>query len=85
MMTNTRKFGLLLLAVACLVISVATMLAIVVLRNQASLVTNGVWTRGGIITLWLLVAARRTTQGSTRAYRRLRGPEVPSGRVNTAR
>jgi hypothetical protein len=61
MMTNTRKFGLLLLAVACLVISVATMLAIVVLRNQASLVTNGVWTRGGIITLssaWLLVAAR---------------------------
>ncbi|MFJ6602471.1 hypothetical protein [Streptomyces lydicus] len=64
------------LLVGCyLGISVVTLVAIVLLRGDAALVTDAVWVRVVIVVasaLLMFVSAVRTARGSRRAYRRLR-------------
>ncbi|MFH8629359.1 hypothetical protein ACH4CC_05750 [Streptomyces lydicus] len=64
------------LLVGCyLGISVVTLVAIVLLRGNAALVTDAVWVRVVIVVasaLLMFVSAVRTARGSRRAYRRLR-------------
>lgn len=64
-----------LLVAGYVAVSVATLLAIVVLRNDAAEVNSAVWTRGVIVVLTALLLARFTSlaaRGSRPAYRRLR-------------
>ncbi|NUR91343.1 MAG: hypothetical protein HOY71_45345 [Nonomuraea sp.] len=64
-----------LLIISYLTLSVLTLVAIVLLRNNPTLVTDAVWVRGTIVAatavLMLLVAAR-AAKGSKAAYLRLR-------------
>lgn len=63
------------LAAIYLGISVLTMGAVVLLRDDASIVNAAVWIRGSIVVVSALVTfaiMRRTARGSRRAYLRLR-------------
>ena len=63
------------LLLAYLVLSVAAVVAIVLMRNDPAEVDSTVWTRGIIVAVTaalLLLFADRAAQGSRRAYRRLR-------------
>lgn len=56
-------------------LSVLTLVAAVVLRHHASIVTDAVWIRGTIVlasALLMTAFAARTARGSRRAYLRLR-------------
>lgn len=56
-------------------LSVATMVAVVLLRNNPSIVTSAVWVRGTIVVLSSLLTvlfARRAARGAARAFLRLR-------------
>ncbi|GAA1313896.1 hypothetical protein Psi02_64630 [Planotetraspora silvatica] len=56
-------------------ISVLTLVAVYLLRDDAGLVTDTVWVRGGIVvlsSLLMLAFATGTTRGRRRAYLRLR-------------
>jgi hypothetical protein len=58
-----------------LAVSVLTLVAIILLRRHASIVTPAVWIRGTIVTASALLAtvfAARAARGSRGAYRRLR-------------
>lgn len=67
--------GLKLLVGAYLTVSVLTLLAIVLLRNDVSVVTSAVWVRGTIVVASALLTLSftvRAANGSRRAYLRLR-------------
>ncbi|MBC3840206.1 hypothetical protein GXW82_08405 [Streptacidiphilus sp. 4-A2] len=58
-----------------LALSLATLAAIVLLRNNASVVNSAVWVRGTVVVGSALLTRRfaaRAARGSRRAYRRLR-------------
>lgn len=64
-----------LLAGGYLAISVLTLVAIVVLRNDAAAVNDAVWVRGSIVvasSLLTFLFTARAARGSRKAYRRLR-------------
>lgn len=64
-----------LLASGYLGLSVLTLVAIVLLRDDASIVTSAVWVRGTIVVVSSLLTflfTARAAQGSRRAYLRLR-------------
>jgi hypothetical protein len=63
------------LLLAYLAVSVAAVVAIVLMRNDSTEVDSTVWTRGIIVAVTaalLLLFAARAAQGSRSAYRRLR-------------
>jgi len=63
------------LVLAYLAVSVAALVAIVLMRDDAAEVNSAVWTRGVIVLVTaalMLLFATRAMQGSRRAYRRLR-------------
>ena len=63
------------LVLAYLAVSVAALVAIVLMRDDAAEVNSAVWTRGVIVLVTaalMLLFATRASQGSRRAYRRLR-------------
>lgn len=63
------------LVVAYAGISLVTLVAIVLLRNHPSIVTDAVWIRGTIVaatSLLMLSFATRAARGNSRAYLRLR-------------
>ena len=67
--------GMKILVGGYLGISVATLVAIVLLRNHAAIVNSAVWIRGTIVVasaLLTLSFAARAARGSRGAYRRLR-------------
>lgn len=67
--------GMKILVGSYLGISVATLVAIVLLRNHAAIVNSAVWIRGTIVVasaLLTLSFAARAARGSRGAYRRLR-------------
>jgi hypothetical protein len=64
-----------LLVGAYLGISMLTLVAIIVLRDNSSLVTQAVWVRGTIVVASAVITTAlgaRTARGSKRAYRRFR-------------
>jgi hypothetical protein len=75
-LTKTDNFrGIRLLLGGYLGVSVLTLVAIVLLRNESAVVNNAVWVRGTVVVASALVMsaiARRAAGGSRRAYLRLR-------------
>lgn len=73
--TQSAFRGMKILVGGYLGISVATLVAIVLLRNHAAIVNSAVWIRGTIVVasaLLTLSFAARAARGSRGAYRRLR-------------
>ena len=63
------------LVLAYLAVSVAALVAIVLMRDDAAEVNSAVWTRGVVVVITaglMVLFAARATQGSRDAYRRLR-------------
>lgn len=73
---SQSAFRIMKILVGCyLGVSIATLIAIIVLRNDASIVTPSVWIRGTIVaatSLLMFGFAVRTAKGSGRAFLRLR-------------
>ena len=74
-MTNNHLNTVVKLLSAVLAISLATLVAVVLMRHDAALVTTAVWIRASLVTASaavLLLLARRAAAGHRGSFRRLR-------------